>query len=308
MSQIVNQWYYPIFGSDRNNNDPYGAWTPNVYKLVSGGQSSCSIPWTIPIEVSNTSVITTPKPVSGVNILNRELSLATGPNSSNLQMIWVDPGTFMMGQSNISNASPVHEVTISRGFYLSKYELNGLQYYDIMDLDVDPLYWWNNGYSSYPFKSISWQASTALCSTLTNKHRQEGLIPQGWYYTLPTEAEWEYACRAGTTTIYPWGDELTASDANFTGSYTAPGSYPPNAWGFYDMIGNVAEWVLDWYDSYSSEAQTDPYVSTEQSLNARVVRGGSLFGSYGPTSAQRWHRDPYLGDTAIGLRVALKQS
>ena len=92
-------------------------------------------------------------------------------------------------------------------------------------------------------------------------------------YRLPTEAEWEYACRAGTTTAFNTGNRLSKSQANFDGSETMPvGAFPPNAWGLYDMHGNVLEWCNDWYGDYSNSAQTNP--AGPSSGSRRVKRGG----------------------------------
>ena len=150
----------------------------------------------------------------------------------------------------------------------------------------------------------------------------------GWRYRLPTEAEWEYACRAGTTTAFPFGDALHGGMANFNSFYeydaaigdlyvaqpttnvgltTGVGSYPSNAWGLYDMNGNLYGWCGDWYDQYPSGSATDPHGPV--SGLSKVIRGGS-WNSYGSRcrSAFRFGLDPSYAFNIIGLRVVLAKT
>ena len=179
-----------------------------------------------------------------------------------MEMIWVEPGSFTMGQSDISNASPEHNVTLTKGFYLGKYEVTQAQYEAVMtgntdSLSATPSNWPNN--ADRPVEKVSWDD---IQKFLTRLNAQEaGNIPAGWAYVLPTEAQWEYACRAGTTTAYSWGVDINSSDANYNsniGQTADVGQYSANPWGFFDMHGNVWEWTADWYAAYSSGAQTDP--------------------------------------------------
>ena len=147
-----------------------------------------------------------------VNVVEGQASTHTADLNASvaLEMIWVEPGTFTMGQSDISNASPVHEVTLSHGFYLGKYEVTQAQYEAVMtgntdELSATPSNWPNN--PDRPVEKVSWDD---IQKFLTRLNAQEaGNIPEGWAYVLPTEAQWEYACRAGTTTAYSWGDTIT---------------------------------------------------------------------------------------------------
>jgi len=139
--------------------------------------------------------------------------------------------------------------------------------------------------------------------------QQAGNIPAGWAYVLPTEAQWEYACRAGTTTAYSWGVDINSSDANYNsniGQTADVGQYSANPWGFFDMHGNVWEWTADWYAAYSSGAQTDPEGPATGSR--RVLRGGSL---YDPgailRSAARSNGNPSNRYDNFGFRVGFQQ-
>ena len=172
-------------------------------------------------------------------------------------------------------------------------------------LSATPSEWSNN--ADRPVEKVSWDD---IQKFLTRLNAQEsGNIPAGWSYVLPTEAQWEYACRAGTTTAYSWGDDINSSNANYNsniGQTADVGQYSANPWGFYDMHGNVWEWTADWYGGYSSGAQTDPEGSATGSY--RVYRGGS-WGNTGPPlrSAYRLFHPPSSRDSGIGFRVGFKQ-
>ena len=129
--------------------------------------------------------------------------------------------------------------------------------------------------------------------------------PAGYTFSLPTEAQWEYACRAGTATAYHFGDTLTQQQANFGGRETKEvGSYSANAWGLKDMHGNVWEWCADWYGNYPSSAVTDPTGAEWGSI--RVIRGGSWDTlAQSCRSAIRFYRAPTFRSINLGLRLSL---
>ena len=214
----------------------------------------------------------------------------------NLEMIWVEPGTFMMGRLNQQR-----EITLTKGFYLGKYEVTQEQYEKVM----------GNNPSLYkggklPVEMVSWYDAVAFCEALNNKKKKK----RGWVYSLPTEAQWEYACRAGTTTAYSWGDNITPQLANFKGSglnkTVEVGSYRANPWGFFDMHGNVWEWTADWSGGYPRSSVIDPRGPNKGS--ARVYRGGSL-GTTGTfmRSAHRPSKTPSYRVNRIGFRVGFQQ-
>ena len=181
-----------------------------------------------------------------VNIVAGQASTHTADLNASvaMEMIWVEPGSFTMGQG-MRVATPEHNVTLTKGFYLGKYEVTQAQYEAVMTGNTDglsatPSNWPNN--ADRPVEQVSWDD---IQKFLTRLNAQEaGNIPAGWAYVLPTEAQWEYACRAGTTTAYSWGDSITTSNANYSDSgYSQTrdvGLYSANPWGFFDMHGNVS--------------------------------------------------------------------
>ena len=129
-----------------------------------------------------------------------------------------------------------------------------------------------------PVERVSWIQAKSFCEKITQLDRRKGLLPEGWRYDLPTESEWEYACRAGTKTAYAWGSSIESSQANFQAEVNATrevGSYLSNPWGFFDMHGNVLEWVADRNGDYSNSPVLDPMGPPKGSN--RVMRGGSWY-------------------------------
>ena len=206
-------------------------------------------------------------------------------------MVVIPAGTFMMGSPDSEvgrskDEGPQRKVTIARPFAVSRYEITFDQWDACMkeggckDMPKDE--GWGRG--KRPVINVNWDNAQNYAAWLAKK--------TGKPYRLLSEAEWEYAARGGTTTRYPWGDEPGTNRANFNGSgsqwsgkQTAPvGSFEPNAFGLYDMIGNVWEWVEDcWNDSYQS-APTDGSAWESGDCGRRVVRGGSWYNE--PESAR----------------------
>lgn len=219
------------------------------------------------------------------------------------EMVMLPAGTFLMGsdaakQGPLRNASPPHEVTISRPFALGKYEVTFEEYDRFAEATgrekPEDEEW---GRRRRPAINVSWYDASEFCAWL------------GQGYRLPSEAEWEYAARAGTTTFYSFGDDITHEQANFDWAPALTvevGSYPANPWGLHDMHGNVTEWVWDWMGDYSPEAVTDPSGPTEGTK--RVARGGSWFEyAWGGRSDLRREYKPSYLDSAIGFRCARDQ-
>jgi formylglycine-generating enzyme required for sulfatase activity len=209
-----------------------------------------------------------------------------------LPMLWVPSGTFTMGSPTTetdrqADREDEHNVSLTKGFYLGKYEVTQAQYQAVMtgntdSLSATPSEWPNN--PNRPVEKVSWADAQIFLTRLNAQ--QSANIPAGWAYVLPTESQWEYACRAGTSTVYSWGDDINSSRANYNwdGGGTSGndfkqtrdvGQYAANPWGFFDMHGNVWEWTADWYGATypTGNPVVDP--TGEASGSFRVRRGGS---------------------------------
>jgi formylglycine-generating enzyme required for sulfatase activity len=235
-----------------------------------------------------------------------------------MEMIKVSPGEFLMGSPESErdrNADEVqHRVRLTEPFWLGKYPVTQKQWKAVMGNNPSE----SRGYN-LPVENVSWEGAMEFCRRLTEMERKAGRLPGGLAYSLPTEAQWEYACRAGTTTATAFGDSLSSLEANFDGNYpyggarrgpnlertTPVGSYRPNAWGFYDLHGNVWEWCSDWYGDYPSGSVTDPAGPSSGSF--RVGRGGSWFlnGKYCRSANRGWY-SPGNGSGYLGFRPSLR--
>jgi len=227
-------------------------------------------------------------------------------------MVAIQPGTFQMGSTafpQFGHEGAVHAVTLSRPFWMSAHEVTQADYQALMG--SNPSYFVG---PERPVDTLTWFDANAYCAALTAQQAQLGNVPPGYEFRLPTEAEWEYCCRAGTTTEWNTGTSLTTAQANFQGvlanstfqfGQTAPvGSYAPNAWGIYDMHGNVWEWCLDSYSaSYSPLPITDPFVTGTQ---YRIMRGGSFIALFSATQCRSAFRYGVLDTlTNGGIRLVL---
>ena len=228
-------------------------------------------------------------------------------------LVFIPPGTFRMGSAatevdRYDDEGPQRAVTISRGFWMEKYEVTQGKYLTVMG-DNPSLF---TGDPERPVETVSWQDATNYCGKLTELERAAGRIATNSFYRLPTEAEWEYACRAWTSTRFSYGDdESYVNLANYawhegnSGVTTHPvGRKLPNSWGLYDMHGNVWEWCQDLYGPYPSGIAVDPQ-GAPAGFN-RVFRGGSWnYEPRGCRSALRSFILPEISDSAIGFRVVL---
>ena len=237
------------------------------------------------------------------------------------ELAWIAAGRFTMG-SPVTEAGRaadevMTEVTLTQGFYLGRYEVRQREYLAVMGENPSQF----TGDLERPVEQVSWEEASEYCARLTVREREAGRLPGGWEYRLPTEAQWEYACRAGTTTPFSYGASLEASLANFNGHFpygdggdgpylattTRVGSYPANAWGLYDLHGNLYEWCQDWYGNLPGGSVSDP--EGPETGTVRVLRGGSwlALGSH-CRSAYRIAHVPSNHRDRDGFRVALVQS
>ena len=215
------------------------------------------------------------------------------------EMVLIPAGKFVMGSPESEkgrlNSETQHEVTLTKPFYMGKYEVTQEQWESVM---VNNLSFYRG--PKLPVTDVSWEDCQEFIKKL-NKKTDGG-------YRLPTEAEWEYACRAGTTTAYSFGDNITAKDANYNTGVkivkpVTVGSYKPNTFGLYDMHGNVWEWCEDWYGNYLADAVTDPKGPAKDKY--RVLRGGSFFSDASDVrSSARFYNSPTSRDGSFGFRMA----
>jgi formylglycine-generating enzyme required for sulfatase activity len=245
--------------------------------------------------------------------------------SIGMKLVRIPAGKFLMGSPATEAERDVeelqHEVVISRPFYLGVHEVTQGEYEKIMGKNPS---FFKLG-PDFPVEQVKQQQAMEFCKKLSDLPAEK---KAGRSYRLPTEAEWEYACRAGTTTAFALGDGLSSKQANFNGNNpygdaakgpylqkTAKvGSYAPNAWGLYDMQGNVWEWCSDWYDPdyYKNSPRDDPQGPPKGVLETgfknqffAVVRGGSwIEEGRGCRSAYRFRFQSIEMYRLVGFRVA----
>lgn len=220
-----------------------------------------------------------------------------------MKMIWIKSGSFQMGATTGNlDETPEHSVTLSEPFWLARTEVTQAQYRKIM----------NHNPSDFkddlnPVEKVSWNDAMEFCRKLTELERQAGSLPEGYEYSLPTEAQWEYACRAGTTGKYAGDLDAMAWNSSNSGKKAhSVGKKQPNAWGLYDMHGNVWEWCLDCYgDGYYGKTPACDPVNTGKGSN-RVSRGGCWSNFPGECrSANRNWIFPSFTYNYLGFRVCL---
>ena len=241
--------------------------------------------------------------------------------------VWIPPGRFTMGSpanevGRIGWEGPQTAVTITKGFWMGKYEVTQGEYLAVMGsnpswFNGDRTAWGREDYGTdlnRPVEQVSWNEAVAYCAALTERERLAVRIGTNSMYRLPTEAEWEHACRAGTSTRFSYGDDPGKTDlTNYAwygsncGERThAVGQKLPNPWGLYDMHGNVSELCQDWFGAYAGGIAVDPQGPATGSY--RVQRGGTWHSSsviyY--RSANRGYDDrPDARDYYFGFRAVL---
>ena len=232
-------------------------------------------------------------------------------------MVFIAPSTFTMGSPNNevghqADEGPQTSVSLSHGFWIGKYEVTQREYLAVTGENPSGF----PGDLNHPVESVSFFAASNYCFLLTAQDKATGRIPPFTHYRLPTDAEWECAARAGTTTRFYYGDDPALTGlSNFAwfGAHNGITTHPvgqklPNAWGLYDMEGNVWEWCQDWYGDYLGGAVTDPQGPATNPIGWKVIRGGAWEASESDCrSASRWFEgaSPFISDFIIGFRVVL---
>jgi uncharacterized protein (TIGR02996 family) len=217
-------------------------------------------------------------------------------NSIGMEFACIPPGTFQMGsprneEMRMPNEAQ-HPVTLTKGFFLGVHAVTQAQWQKVMG--NNPSHFRGD---DLPVEQVSWEECQDFCRNLTER--------DGKPYRLPTEAQWEYSCRAGTTTPFHFGVTISTDQVNYNGDFiygpgevgeyrqktTPVGSFPPNAWGLYDMHGNVFQWCADWHGVYQPGDVTDP--TGPPNGECRVLHGGSWGGFPGfSRSAGRYRNEP----------------
>ena len=226
-----------------------------------------------------------------------------------MKLVLIHAGSFAMSspkeEVERQRDETLHEVTISKSYYLGVHEVTQAQYEKVMGNNPS-----NFKGAKNPVEMVSWGESVSFCNKLSELPEEKAA---GREYRLPTEAEWEYACRAGSTTSYSFGDtaELLGEFAWFkesAGNETHPvGEKKPNRWGLYDMHGNVFEWCQDWHAAYPSGAANDP--QGPNGGTGRVLRGGSWrYAAAICRSAVHAPFGPSERTDFVGFRLALSLS
>jgi uncharacterized protein (TIGR02996 family) len=237
-------------------------------------------------------------------------------NTVGMHFALVPPGTFLMGsppqEPDRQDDEAQHRVTLTRSFYLGVYPVTQAQWQAVTGANPNCF-----PGEDRPVEGISWEDCQEFCRAL---NRREGLgTGPTAPYRLPTEAEWEYACRAGTTTPFFFGDRLSPDQANYHATYpgraapparyhqetTPVGTFPINAWGLSGLHGNVFEWCADWYTPYPQQDATDPLV--REGGGVRVVRGGSWHSLVRRcrSACRGWGAPGYRGSD-VGCRVCFR--
>lgn len=236
--------------------------------------------------------------------------------------VWIAPGKFTMGSppteiENRPNEGPPTRVTLTKGFWMMRYEVRQSLWGQLMPENPSQ----HEG-PALPVQEVTWIEAMEFCKRLTDLEAKAGRLPQGYAYRLPTEAEWEYAARAGTKTPFPWGNEASGTNGNFRGSYpprrgggavegaptygpVASGSFLPNDWGLHDMQGNVAEWCLNIFNGRLPGGSVTDWTGPADGRDY-PVRGGGWDG-YAPRArpAARERLAATTHSPSVGFRIVL---
>lgn len=245
-----------------------------------------------------------------------------------MDLCWCPPGRFRMGsppdEPERRPGEDQVEVTLTTGFWMGKYEVTQGQWKQVIGKLPGQLTPEGGEGDDLPVYNVNYGESDGFCLKLTEIALASGEMPGDWVFRLPTEAQWEYACRAGTTTATSFGDKLSSKQANFqgrpyNGAEAGPslkraarvGNYPANSWGLHDMHGNVVEWCRDWYHAKLPGGRDPDMSSVKGTMNRDGTFSRSRRGSawtddgWASRSAFRQRFEPERRADHIGFRVAL---
>lgn len=258
----------------------------------------------IPIEAQNNTVEKTETATSSNDLGSTDEQVVE--NSLGMKLVLIPAGSFQMGSPPAERwhnpSETLHEVTISKPFYIGAYHVTQKQYEALMGNNPS-----SEQGANHPVNRISWEKAVEFCQWLSEVPEERNV---GHQYRLATEAEWEYACRAGSQSSFHFGEkpedlrEYAWYTFNSQGKLHAVGGKKPNTWGLYDTYGNAWEWCHDWFADLGSEAVTDP--TGPEAGEGRVIRGGcNLCFPMNLRSASRQKSDPTKGSSLIGFRVVM---
>lgn len=243
-------------------------------------------------------------------------------NDIGMKFVWIRPGTFLMGspkqERGRNDVEVEHSVELTKGFFMGVYPVTQGEWHTVLIRDyVKPWEGFDLANPSRfrseksPVETVSWDDCQLFIKKLREKDRQR--------YRLPTEAEWEYACRAGTTTPFSCGETISTDRANYSGDTvygdgkkgvnrkkTTPiGTFPPNAWGLYDMHGNVAQWCQDRFGNYGQQRAVDPQGAEKG--GSRLLRGGSwqVAPACCRSACRAWDSPDNRGRGTFGFRLCI---
>jgi formylglycine-generating enzyme required for sulfatase activity len=234
-------------------------------------------------------------------------------NGLGMKFVWIPPGSFMMGSPKgelrrefLRGDETEHKVTLTRGFYMGVYPVTQEEWQEVMGKNPSRF----KGEKNLPVEKVTWDDCQEFVKKLRKKDKDKKA------YRLPSEAEWEYACRAGTTTPFHFGETISTEQANYDGNSvygngkkgafrkktTPVGTFPGNVWGLHDMHGNVWQWCQDWYGRYPKDDVTDPQGPKKGMW--RVMRGGSWNErpEWSRSARRQWHQPDFDSDDC-GFRL-----
>ena len=233
------------------------------------------------------------------------------------QMVWIEPGEFMISSPPdevgrfLDKEDPQTSVSLTRGYWISQHEVTQGEFEALLGFNPSLF----KGEPRRPVEKVNWIHAVQYCVKLTEREREAGRLPEALEYRLPTEAEWAYAARAGTTTRFSYGDDpgyQRLGDYAWYGGNSGLRPHPvgqklPNPWGLYDMHGNVFEWCSDWFGPLPGGSVTDP--QGPESGTDRIIRGG--YWDSAPAfcrSAMRVHFPPATQISYLGFRIVLAET